>query len=124
MWSFASTPGNCLVIPRSSSTVVAAAIGCAILLTFRRHEKGGCLPALLVTARTCRLAVRVRRALHRRLDRAGCHLRCDCERRGDLCLRNRGVDLAQAHTAVLGVEEQVATRCELALDQVGDRRVD
>src|SRR5437764_13932298 len=124
MWSFASTPGKCLVMPRSSSTVVAAAIGCAILLTFRRSEKGGCSPALPVTTRTCRLAVRVRRALHRRLDLAGCHLRRDCERGGDLCLRAVGFDLAETHSAVLGVEEQIVARCELALDQVGDRRVD
>src|SRR5262245_15214013 len=105
MWSFARTPGNCFVIPRSSSTV-AAGMGGAIVVRWPETGRAGrARPS--VKPRPCRLAVRVRRALGRSLDRPVRDLLRDGERGCDLLLRDGLVDRAESDTAVPGVEEDV-----------------
>src|SRR5207245_2574929 len=78
----------------------------------------------LVAVEASALAVRVRRALCRGLDRALGDLLRHCERCRDLGLRHGLVDRAEANAAVRRVEDDVAAAEEPALDQPRDRRVD
>src|SRR5580765_1626350 len=93
-WSLATTPGNRLVMPRSSRTVE----GSTATAADSREAAGGAL-------------------LERRgdLDLARDDLLLQLVHLFDEGLRHRRVDLADVHAAVLEVEEQVASAPELVL---------
>src|SRR3954462_7273752 len=98
MWSLASTPGNCFVIPRSSSTGAAS--------TVRLNNRAG--PEARSVQPMCQ--VLLARDRQRRLDLAGDDLllqRVDLRQPRLLELRLLA-DLAEADATVLQVEDEVA----------------
>src|SRR5438309_1725060 len=96
-WSFASTPGNCLVIPRSSRTGVPGIGGDSL-------TKGAGL-----AARPLRVVTSSGRPLElvRDLDRAGDDLLLQRVDPRDVGLRHLRADLAHRDAAVLEIEDEV-----------------
>src|SRR2546421_3411738 len=97
MWSLASTPGNCFVIPRSSRTGGSS--------TRRLNNRAG---------PKARSAEPLRQVLPDRRRRLQLALDDLCLQRGDLlqpglCEVGPGAELAQADAAVLQVEDEVGT---------------
>src|SRR5581483_4345939 len=112
-WSLARMPGNSLVIPRISRTGAWEFTWYAIL--------AGWPPGSVGRPRRDPVALRERR---RHLERARDDLLLVAVHQGDVGLRHRGVDLADAHAAVLQVEEEVGAAGELPVGDLLDRLVD
>src|SRR5919197_3937834 len=95
MWSFASTPGNCFVIPRSSRTGAAS--------TRRLNNRAG------PEARSVEAMRQVLPDRRRRLDLAGDDLRLQLVDLRQPGLRDLGLlaDLAEGDALVLQVEDEV-----------------
>src|SRR5512138_3127404 len=108
--SFASTPGNCLVIPRISRTGPAALIARDSTVLSRACEEMSCGRA--VPARPHGASARLE--LRRRLDLAGDDLLLDDVHLRDERLRHLLADATDVLAAVLQVEHEVAARLERA----------